>query len=52
MIRRLTALLVMLALLGALAVLIIEVQRHHNRAFQSRDGAIVAKIALGPALPS
>ena len=53
MIRRLTALLAMIALLGLLAVLILEVQQHHNRGFRTRhDTAIVENFSLYPALAS
>jgi len=50
MIRRITALLGMVALLGLLALLIVEVQRHHRRGYLSPDRVVVEKIALPPAL--
>jgi hypothetical protein len=51
MIRRLTALLAMAVLLGLLALLIVEVRRHHRRGFSPRpEATVVVNFSLAPVL--
>ena len=52
MIRRVTAFVVMLALIGLLAMLVWQVQEHHRRGYGEHETTIVANFARAAALDS